>query len=71
MVDERARAGETQGRVREVLREGAASPTTVIQRVVETNDRVYTSDRVRGAINTLLNRQEAVIDDGRVRLTHP
>ena len=68
MVDERARAEETQGRVVEVLRRGPASPAHVIQIVVESDDRTYSSDRVRGAINTLLNRQELVIDGGQVKL---
>jgi hypothetical protein len=69
MVDERARAEATQGRVVEVLRRGPATPTRVIQKVVESDDRAYSSDQVRGAINTLINRREVVIDGGHVRLS--
>jgi len=69
MVDERARSEETQSRVVEVLRRGPATPASVIQDVVESDDRTYSSDRVRGAINTLINRREVVIDGGQVKLS--
>jgi hypothetical protein len=71
MTDERVRAAQTQRCVIEVLHHGPATPAQVIKMVLEIDDRMYSSDRVRGAINTLLNRHEVTIEGGQVRLSRP
>lgn len=68
MTNERTRAQETQKRILEILQGGGSKPPQwVIGRVVESDDRAYTRDLVRAAINRLLDRGELELQGGRVR----
>jgi hypothetical protein len=66
-----AKSKGTQGLVIEVLRRRpaqAATPVQVIQTILLIDDRRYSADAVRGAINTLLSHNQLVLRGGEVAL---
>jgi len=69
MTDQFALARQTRARVLEVLETGPATPAAVIEKVISIDDRLYTRDRVRRAINTLLNWGQLEVRGGQIVLT--
>jgi hypothetical protein len=66
-----AKSKETQGLVLEVLRRRpsqSATPAQVIETILLIDDRRYTADSVRGAINSLLSHNGLVLRGGQVAL---
>ena len=68
METSQERAARTQAMVIDALRDRAATPREVIDRILDIDDRAYTRDRIAGAINTLLNRGLIEVRDGRIAL---